>query len=316
MATHIPGTRALRAFDAAARHLNFSRAADELGLTPAAISHQIKEFEQQLGMELFTRTSRTIRLTAAGAIFQEAAAESLELLNHAVSRAKKLSRSVTQLKLSLDPVLATKWMMPKLGRFRTACPDIDLRFDVALQLRDFDQDDIDIAIRFGSGKYDGLISHRLFENMIVPVCSPRLLRAGPPLNEPRDLLKHILVHIEWSRPGVTWPNWRVWMAAAGVEDFDPERCVLMTESSHVIQAAIEGSAVALCDFELVASDLSEGRLVQPFELGIKVSPDFAYHLVYPEEAVADAKVVAFRDWLLDEVHNPQMDPTLLPGSAP
>jgi LysR family glycine cleavage system transcriptional activator len=307
---HIPGTRALRAFDAAARHLNFSRAADELGLTPAAISHQIKEFEDQLGLELFTRTSRTTRLTEAGAIFHQSVSESLELLGHAVVRAKKLSRGVGQLRLSLDPTFASKWMMPKLERFRRTHPAVDLRFDIASELREFGYDDIDIAIRFGAGKYDGLVSHRLFENIIIPVCSPRLLRSGPPLKEPRDLLLHTLVHIEWSRQGVTWPNWRMWMAAAGVEGFDANKCVLFKESSHVIQAAIEGNAVALCDFEMVASDLSEGRLVRPFELGIKMSKEFAYHLVYPVESRNDAKIVAFRDWLLDEVHNPQMDPLL------
>lgn len=312
MAQHIPGTRALRAFDAAARNLNFSRAAAELGLTPAAISHQIKEFEEQLGVELFARTSRTIRLTEAGRIFQQASAEALELLGHAATRMKKLSRGVSQLKISLDPVLATKWMMPKLERFRRACPDIDLRFDVAFELRDFAYDDIDIGIRFGTGRYEGLVSHRLIENIIVPVCSPRLLKSGPPLRVPRDLLQHTLVHIEWSRDGVTWPNWRTWMAAAGVEDFDPERCILLKESSHVIQAAIEGHVVALCDFSMVANDLSEGRLVRPFELGIKVSDEFAYFLVYPAASANDPKIVAFRTWLLDEVNNPQMDPTLRP----
>lgn len=307
---NIPGTRALRAFDAAARHLNFSKAAYELGLTPAAISHQIKEFEDQLGLELFTRTSRTMRLTEAGAIFHQAAGEALDGLGHAVSRAKKLARGVSQLKISLDPVLATKWMMPKLERFRKACPDIDLRFDICFELREFGYDDVDIAVRYGSGSYPGLVAHRLFENMIIPVCSPRLLKFGPPLEEPRDLLKHTLAHIEWARDGITWPNWRTWMAAAGVLDFDADRCIVMRESSHVIQAAIEGSAVALCDFEMVASDLSDGRLVRPFELSIKVSDEFAYHLVYPTEAQNDAKIVAFRDWLLDEVHNPHMDPTL------
>lgn len=309
---HIPGMRALRTFDAAARHLNFSRAAEEMGLTPAAVSHQIKEFEDQLGLVLFTRTSRTMRLTEAGTVFQEAAAEALAAMDHAVSRAKKLSRGVSQLKLSLDPVVATKWMMPKLERFRKACPGIDLRFDISFELREFGYDDIDIAIRYGAGKYDGLTAHRLFENVIIPVCSPRLLASDRPLREPRDLLKHTLVHIEWSREGVTWPNWRTWMAAAGVDDFDPDRVVVLRESSHVIQAAIEGSAVALCDFEMVASDLSEGRLVRPFELGLKVSDAFAYHLVYPAAAAKDAKIAAFRDWLLDELHNPQMDTLLRP----
>jgi len=312
MQHHIPGTRALRAFDAAARQLNFSRAAAELGLTPAAISHQIKEFEDQLGAALFHRTSRSMRLTEAGRLFQQAAAETLELLDHTAARVRKLGRGVSQLKLSVDPVLATKWMMPKLERFRQACPDIDLRFDVAYDLRDFLHDDIDVAVRFGTGKYDGLVAHRLFGNIIIPVCSPLLLKSGPPLREPRDLLKHTLVHIEWSRPGITWPNWRTWMAAAGVEDFDADRCIVLRESSHVIQAAIEGNVVALCDFGMVATDLSEGRLVQPFELGIRVADEFAYHLVYPVESAADPRVIAFKDWLLNEVHNPQMDPTLRP----
>jgi LysR family glycine cleavage system transcriptional activator len=313
MANSVPGTRALKAFDAAARHLNFSKAAAELGLTPAAISHQIKEFEEQLGVELFLRTSRTVRLTEAGRIFQQAAAEALDLIDHAAARMKKLSRGVSQLLLSLDPVLATKWMMPKLERFRGACPGIDLRFDVSFDLRDFDHDDIDAAIRFGGGLYEGLISHRLIDNMIIPVCSPRLLRSGPPLSEPCDLLKHTLVHIEWAKDGLTWPNWRTWMAAAGVEDFDPDRCIVMRESSHVIQAALEGHSVALADFSMVANDLSERRLVRPFELSLKVSDEFAYFLVYPATSKDDPKIAAFRDWILGEVNNPQMDPMLAPG---
>lgn len=310
MPAHIPGTRSLRVLDAAARHLNFSRAAEELGLTPAAVSHQIKEFEEQLRVSLFTRTSRTTRLTEAGVVLAEAAGEALQQLARAAARAQKLSRGVAQLRLSLDPTFASKWMMPKLERFRRMHAGIDLRFDIAYAVREFDQDDIDVAIRFGTGKYPGLMAHRLFDNIIIPVCSPRLLKSGPPLHEPRDLLRHTLVHIEWSRQGVTWPNWRMWMAAAGVDDFDPERCVLFTESSHVIQAAIDGDVVALCDFSMVANDLSSGRLVRPFELGIKMSEEFAYHLVYPAETAADPRIVAFRDWLLEEVHNPQMDPAL------
>lgn len=312
MVQHIPGTRALRAFDAAARNLNFSRAAEELGLTPAAISHQIKEFEEQLGVELFVRTSRTIRLTEAGRIFQQASAEALELLGHAANRMKKLSRGVTQLKLSIDPLLATKWLFPRLERFRKACPDIDLRFDVSFELRDFDRDDVDIAVRFGAGQYDGLISHRLMHNVIIPVCSPSLLKSGPPLREPKDLLNHMLVHIEWARPGITWPNWRTWMAAAGVEGFDPSRCIVLNESSHVIQAALEGHVVALCDFSIVANDLSEGRLIRPFELGIGVPKEFAEYLVYPIQSANDPKIMAFRDWILGEVQDLQKDPTLRP----
>jgi len=305
MPTHIPGTRALRALDAAARHLNFTRAADELGLTPAAISHQIKEIEDQLGMALFVRTSRTVQLTAAGSVIHEAAVEALTMLGQAVTKARKIRRGATELKVTADATFASKWLVPRIDSFRKRRPEIELRFDISSQLRDFVHDDIDVAIRFGAGKYPGLVAECLFDNVIIPVCSPKLLESGPPLREPRDLLQHTLVHIEWSRQGVTWPNWRMWMAAAGVEDFDDSKCVLFEDSSHAIQAAIEGSVVALGDFAMIADDLSSGRLVRPFELGIKMPADFAYYLVYPAEVSDASRIVAFREWIFDEASRTQ-----------
>jgi LysR family transcriptional regulator, glycine cleavage system transcriptional activator len=300
MAVHIPGTRSLKALDAAARHLNFTRAADELGLTPAAISHQVKEIEDQLGMVLFSRTSRTVQLTPAGAVIHEAAVEALATLGRAVAKARKMSRGLAELKVSSDATFASKWLMPRIAHFRMAHPGIELRFDVSSEVRDFEQDDVDMAVRFGAGKYPGLVARRLFDNVIIPVCSPRLLKSGPPLKEPRDLLNHTLVHIEWSRQGVTWPNWRMWMTAAGIEDFDDRSCVLFSDSSHCVQAAIDGNAVALVDFAMVANDLSAGRLVRPFELGIKMPADFAYYLVYPQGSAADTRVAAFAEWILDQ----------------
>lgn len=301
MAKLLPGTRALRTFEAAARHLNFTRAADELGLTPAAVSHQIKEIEDQLDLVLFTRTSRTIRLTEAGNVLLDASVDALDLLNRAVSRARKMTRGTALLKVTLDAQFATKWLMRRVDDFRTQKPGIELRFDITYDVRDFDLDDVDVGIRFGTGKYPGLITHRLFENIIIPVCSPALLTSGPPLKEPRDLFNHTLAHIEWSRQGVTWPNWRMWMQAAGVDDFDDSRTLVFGSSTDATQAALDGNAVALADFAMVANDLSQGRLVRPFELGIKVAPEFAYFLVYPETAKDDARVIAFREWLLDEV---------------
>ncbi|MDX8492839.1 transcriptional regulator GcvA [Mesorhizobium sp. VK22B] len=301
MARLLPGTRALRTFEAAARHLNFTRAADELGLTPAAVSHQIKEIEDQLDLVLFTRTSRTIRLTEAGNVLFEASIDALDLLGRAVTRARKMTRGTALLKITLDAQFATKWLMRRVDDFRRQRPGIELRFDIASKLRDFDRDDVDVGIRFGAGKYPGLCADRLFENVIIPVCSPALLRTGPPLNEPRDLFHHTLAHIEWSRQGITWPNWRMWMAAAGVDDFDDSRTIVFDTSTDVVQAALDGVAVALADFAMVANDLSEGRLIRPFELGIKVAPEFAYFLVYPEAVKDDARVIAFREWLLDEV---------------
>lgn len=218
MARLLPGTRALRTFEAAARHLNFTRAADELGLTPAAVSHQIKEIEDQLDLALFIRTSRTIRLTEAGNVLFEASIDALDLLNRAVSRARKMTRGTALLKVTLDAQFATKWLMRRVDDFRQRKPGIELRFDITYDVRDFERDDVDIGIRFGAGKYPGLAAHRLFDNIIIPVCSPALLASGPPLNEPRDLFRHTLAHIDWSRQGVTWPNWSMWMHAAGVDD--------------------------------------------------------------------------------------------------
>lgn len=301
----VPGTRALRTLAAAGKHLNFTRAADELGLTPAAVSHQIKEIEDQLGVVLFTRTSRTIRLTEAGSALVDASVDALDLLNRAVSRARKMTRGTALLKVTLDAQFASKWLMRRIDSFRKLHPDIELRFDISYEVRDFDLDDVDVAIRFGMGKYPGLVADRLFDNMIIPVCSPALLASGPPLRVPRDLFHHTLVHIEWSQQGVTWPNWRMWMAAAGVDDFDDSRSVVFTASSDAVQAAIDGSAVALADFAMVANDLSEGRLVRPFDLGIRVSREFAYFLVYPKNAADDPRIVAFRAWILDEAEKTQ-----------
>ncbi|RAZ74860.1 transcriptional regulator GcvA [Mesorhizobium atlanticum] len=301
MSKLLPGTRALRTFEAAARHLNFTRAADELGLTPAAVSHQIKEIEDQLDLVLFTRTSRTIRLTEAGSLLHDASIDALDLLNRAVSRARKMTRGESLLKVTLDAQFATKWLMRRVDDFRQQKPGIELRFDITYDVRDFERDDVDIGIRFGTGKYPGLVAHRLFENIIIPVCSPALLASGPPLKEPRDLFNHTLAHIEWSRQGVTWPNWSMWMHAAGVDDFDDSRTLVFGSSTDATQAALDGNAVALADFAMVANDLSQGRLVRPFELGIKVAPEFAYFLVYPEASKDDARIIAFREWLLDEV---------------
>lgn len=301
MARFSPGTRALRTLEAAARHLNFTRAADELGLTPAAVSHQIKEIEDQLGVSLFTRTSRSMRLTEAGTVLAEASADAMDRMNRAVARAQKMARGQSLLKVTVDAHFASKWLMRRIDRFRAANPDIELRFDISYDIRDFYIDDVDVGVRFGTGIYEGLASNRLFDNVIVPVCSPRLLAAGPPIRTPRDLFAHQLVHIEWSRRGVTWPNWRMWMAAAGVNDFDDSRTVVFGTSSDAVQAAIDGNSVALADLAMVVNDIADGRLVQPLELGVRMAAEFAYHLVYPQDAANDPRIVAFRDWLLQEV---------------
>lgn len=304
----LPGTRALRTFEAAARHLNFTRAADEVGLTPAAVSYQIKEIEEQLDVVLFTRTSRSIQLTPAGKVLFDAAIDALDTLQRAAAKARRLSRGrTTQLRLSLGARFATHWFLPRLPEFRAAHPGLELTFDISDAVRDFEADDVDAAVRFGAGAYPGAISHRLFHTVVVPVCSPALLQAGPALKSPRDLFSRTLCYVDCKPGGIVWPNWPMWMAAAGIDDFDDSRSVAFTESSHVVQAVIDGGAVGLVEWELVERDVSAGRLVRLFDVGVRVAPEYAYHLVYPTGSDADPRVCALRDWMLEMVQAGQTD---------
>lgn len=296
----LPGTRALRTFEAAGRHLNFTRAADEVGLTPAAVSYQIKDLEDQLGVALFTRTSRRVRLTPAGLVLHRATADALDTLQRAASRARKTARGSGHLRLSLGARFATYWLLPRLPRFRAANPDLELTFDITDEIRDFDTEDVDIAIRFGVGSYERARSERLFDTVVVPVCSPKLIESGAGLKRPEDLFHHTLCYVDCEIDGMVWPNWRMWMAAAGIDDFDDSRCVAFSDSTHVVQAVIEGGAVGLAEQALIADDLSRGRLVRPFDIGVGVGRDYAYHLVYPESSSRDPRVRAFRDWIRDE----------------
>jgi LysR family transcriptional regulator, glycine cleavage system transcriptional activator len=299
MLEQFPGLRSLRAFNAAARHLSFTKAADEMGVTPAAISHQIKELEDQIGVALFTRTSRSMVLTREGDILSTAAAESLETLARAVKRIKRLENRKV-LKVSASPSIAAKWLVPRLDRFLDQAPGAEVRVDVSTTALDFERDDVDIAIRFGQGRYPGLKSDLLFTDKIFPVCSPRIITKEKPLAQPKDLLRHTLIHLEYEAQGVVWPNWKMWMLAAGINDFDDKRGLHFGQTSLTVQAAIDGHGVALGDSNLVADDIAAGRLVKPFELSLKAPSQFAYHVVSPLDTTQNPLVEAFRQWALSE----------------
>jgi LysR family glycine cleavage system transcriptional activator len=285
--------------EAAARHLNFTRAAAELGLTPAAISHQIKELETQLGFEVFIRANRTLRLTAAGKIFSEAAGNALTSLAGAARRARKI-QTRAQLRISASTSIAAKWLTPRLHQFAKLEPEADVRIDVACEAPNLDRDDVDVAICFGHGAPAELRADRLFDHMIFPVCSPMLLQSEAPLKAPADLLRHPLIHVTWSGQGVTWPDWRTWMLAAGVTRFEAQAGLHFEDSSFAIQAAIKGHGVALGDIALVADDLAAGRLVRPFALAIDGPPNFAYFMVSRLESADNPVVSRFREWALRE----------------
>jgi len=296
----LPGTRALRTFEAAARHLNFTRAADEVGLTPAAVSYQIKEIEEQLGIVLFVRTSRSIQLTAAGAVLFEATADALGTLQRALARARSLERGSSRLRVSLSAGFASNWLLPRMARFNAMHPQLQLSFDIGDELRDFETDDIDVAIRFGTGDYPRTRSHRLFDTVVVAVCGPALLANGIVLNEPRDLLQHTLCYVDWKTERMVWPNWRMWMAAAGIDDFDDSRCVAFADSGYVVQTVIDSGAIGLVDLALIGNDLAQGRLARVFDIGVEVAADYAYHLVYAERGGDDPRIQAFTQWMLDQ----------------
>jgi LysR family transcriptional regulator, glycine cleavage system transcriptional activator len=299
MLEQFPGLRSLRAFNAAARHLSFTKAADEMGVTPAAISHQIKELEDQIGVALFTRTSRSMTLTREGEILSAAAAESLDTLSRAVKRIKRLENRKV-LKVSASPSIAAKWLVPRLDRFLDQSPGAEVRVDVTTTALDFERDDVDIAIRFGQGRYPGLKSDLLFTDKIFPVCSPRIITKEKPLAQPKDLLRHTLIHLEYEAQGVVWPNWKMWMLAAGITDFDDKRGMHFGQTSLTVQAAIDGHGVALGDSNLVADDIAEGRLVKPFELSLRAPSQFAYHVVSPMDTTNNPLVEAFRQWALSQ----------------
>jgi LysR family transcriptional regulator, glycine cleavage system transcriptional activator len=299
MLEQFPGLRSLRAFNAAARHLSFTKAADEMGVTPAAISHQIKELEEQIGVALFTRTSRSMVLTREGDILSTAAAESLDTLARAVKRIKRLENRKV-LKVSASPSIAAKWLVPRLDRFLDQAPGAEVRVDVSTTALDFERDDVDIAIRFGQGRYPGLKSDLLFTDKIFPVCSPRIITKEKPLAQPKDLLRHTLIHLDYEAQGVVWPNWKMWMLAAGISDFDDKRGLHFGQTSLTVQAAIDGHGVALGDSNLVADDLASGRLVKPFELSLRAPSQFAYHVVSPMDTTQNPLVDAFRQWALSE----------------
>jgi LysR family glycine cleavage system transcriptional activator len=144
----------------------------------------------------------------------------------------------------------------------------------------------------------------LFDTVIVAVCSPGLLASGAKIEQPRDLLEHTLCYVDWKTDGMVWPNWRMWMAAAGIEDFDDSRCLAFADSTYVVQAVVDGGAVGLADLDMIAGDLAHGRLVRLFDIAVKVSPDYAYHLIYPDSSDDDPRILAFREWLLGQAGLP------------
>lgn len=312
-AGRLPPLNALRAFEAAARLLSFSLAAQELRVTPGAISQQVKLLEDLLGVRLFRRLNRAVVLTEAGRACWPVLHEGFERLAEgvALARTRPQRRLLT---VSVAPSFAAKWLMPRLDRFRDAYPDIDLRLDASMQLVDFGRESVDAAIRYGSGRYPGLYIELLLRNEVFPVCSPRLLEGPQPLVRPADLRHHVLLHDESSAGDRSFPDWPMWLKAAGINDVDATRGPRFNLPNLVLEAAVAGRGVALGLSVLAADDLAAGRLVRPFGGGARV--DFAYYFVCPPGAEREPAIAAFRRWLADEVAAHQQAEAGTSQSAP
>jgi LysR family glycine cleavage system transcriptional activator len=291
MARRLPPLNALKAFEAAARHLSFSKAADELHLTHGAVSRAIRDLERELGRPLFVRTTRSVRLTPAGASYAAEVRSALDQIAAATAVAREQPSSGV-LNVSTIDSFAARWLVPRLARFRRQHPDIDVRLSGTERLADFVTDGIDIAVRYGRGQYPGLAAELLMKEDLVPVCSPKLLEGPHPLRSPADLRHHTLIHDDFMT------TWAMWLAMAGLRGIDATRGPIFSSSNLAVQAAVQGEGVVLGRTALIADDLAAGRLVRPFALSLPA--ELAYYVVYPPRAITRAKVKAFRDWLLAE----------------
>jgi LysR family glycine cleavage system transcriptional activator len=291
MPRRLPPLNSLPSFEAAARHLSFSKAAEELHVTHGAVSRAIRHLETQLGVQLFTRKVRSVALTPLGASYAADVRQSLDLLAAATLAMSGQQSSV--LTVSTLDAFASKWLVPRLFKFRRAHGNIDIRLSTSEKLADFVSDGIEIAIRYGRGQYPGVKSELLMQEDLSPVCSPALLEGEHPLRSPADLKYHTLIHDDFPI------DWAMWLRMAGIEGVDPHKGPSFYASEHVVQAAVQGEGVALGRSSLVDDDIAAGRLVRPF--AFRLSAGLAYYLVYPPGALKRQKVKNFRDWIMAEV---------------
>ncbi|WP_244244023.1 LysR substrate-binding domain-containing protein [Marilutibacter alkalisoli] len=289
MSRRLPSLSSLRAFEAAARLGSAKHAADELSVTPAAISHQVRQLEDELGLALFVRRPRRLLITPPGAELQRALTGAFGNIAEAVERVRTPQRR--SLTLSATPAVASRWLLPRLPQLREACADLDLRIHVSHEPVALDGIEADVAIRYGHGRWPGLVSYKLFDNVFAPVCSP-LLKLG----DPRELPRHTLLH--FAPPGARSApvDWRAWQAQARVPGLDAGPGPVFSDETHTISAALAGQGVALMSLALVADELRAGSLLNPFGPALEAEP---FHLVYQEARREDCWLATLRDWILD-----------------
>src|SRR6516165_6837944 len=291
MPRRLPALNALKAFEAAARHESFTRAAEELFVTQGAVSHQVKALEQELGIKLFNRERQRLVITEAGREYLNVIRDALDRI--AVGTERLLQRqNVGVLTVSTSPDFAAKWLVHRLGHFAEAHADIDLRVSATLHHVDFAREEVDLAVRHGDGNWPGLDPVQLSAEQLFAVCSPKLLSGRRKLSKPADLLKLPLIHLD------NRDDWKNWLRGVGVDDAEVTHGPVLNRVSMVIDAAIDGQGVALARTTLAAWDLINGRLVRPFPDSVPLSK--TYWIICPKATSSLPKIVTFRNWLLAE----------------
>jgi LysR family transcriptional regulator, glycine cleavage system transcriptional activator len=297
MNNRLPPLGALRAFEAAARLMSFSKAADELNVTPAAISHQIHALELDLGVALFRRRNRSVALTDSARVLLPGLSEAFGQIRASVRRLRAHNDSGT-LTVTASPSFAAKWLVLRLHRFQERCPDIDVRISATDEVVDLMNGGFDMGIRYGAGRYPGLEVELLLKNEVFPACSPRLLETGPPLRVPDDLRHHALIHDQTVERDPLVPTWSMWLKAAGVRGVPAAPGLSFSAGHLALDAAIAGRGIVLALSTIAAADLAAGRLVRLFSLAL---PDlFAYYIATAPSALDRPKVRLFHDWLRQE----------------
>lgn len=297
MRRRLPPLNALRAFEAAARHASFALAAEELGVTPAAVSQQVKALEQQLQVPLFLRQARGLALTNAGRAYLPGLTDGLDRLASATAHLREGQASGT-LTLTMLASFAAGWLVPRLGRFRAQYPGIDLRIDTSRRLVDFAREDVDLAIRFGAGPFKGLQAVHLLDEELFPVASPALLHGAQPLSRFEDLVRHQLLHDMDAHPDQPWMSWPRWFEREGLPPQAAARGLFFTDSNVLVAAAVAGQGVALGRAPHLGEHLAKGRLVRLFEQSWM--SDWRYYVVGPAAQFKRPLVKMLVEWLLEE----------------
>lgn len=294
MSDRLPPLTALRAFDAAARHMSFQAAAAELNVTPAALSFQIKSLEQHLGTPVFHRLNRAVELTEAGRVLAPGVKDGFETLTTAWRAALRLQDNRT-LTVTAGPAFTAKWLAPRLYDFARAHPDIDLRFSASLRMMDFTRDEVDVAIRFGSGDDSGLYALPLRREWVTPVMTPELARQFPTPESLRGAPFLFDESIDFLKPACDWPTW---FRAVGM-DFNPEHGPRFSQADHAVDAAISGAGVVLGRRAMVVRALQAGTLVAPYKTALLSQARFRFLCQKGTEDRPQIK--AFREWMLSEL---------------